>query len=562
MKLVIVLIAVAVFILWSACGLNAEKENASKNGIDSASAAKGRTIFESQCSGCHSFSGDKIGPNLSGIADSTSDEWLHRFIKNPQLMLDAGDKRAKDLVVKYKSVMPAFDQLSVHEVADIISFLKTHRKTAAEADSGYVTNPLPEQIPLSDVVVNIERFAEIPASSTERKKPLARITKLDYVPGTKNLLVADMRGKLYRLENHTASEYLNVASLKPNFVDQPGLGAGLCSFAFHPDFLSNGLFYTAHSETPAGVKADFEYGDPVKVTYQYVLTEWKATNSRARSFTGTSRELFRINMITVQHGIQEISFNPYAKKGDHDYGMLYVCIGDGGAMDDKYTFIAGDPHMPWGTIFRIDPLKHNGKNRQYGIPSDNPFSNGIHGLPEVYAYGFRNPHRISWASLSSCYVANVGEAHIESVYRLKKGMHHGWPIREGAFVIDPSKDVTKLKRMTKTDSGVAINYPIAAYGHSWGYAGNSGGFVYQGKLIPALKDKYVFGDIPSGKLFYFDVNDPIVKEWRVSFHNKVVPLTEICSSKRVDLHFGRDPSNELYILTKADGKIYRMVGGD
>lgn len=50
-----------------------------------------------------------------------------------------------------------------------------------------------------------------------------------------------------------------------------------------------------------------------------------------------------------------------------------------------------------------------------------------------------------------------------------------------------------------------------------------------------------------------------IKEWKVSIDGTVKTLKEVCGNDRVDLHFGRDAKDELYILTKADGKIYKLV---
>ena len=102
--------------------------------------------------------------------------------------------------------------------------------------------------------------------------------------------------------------YMDMAKLKPKFINEPGLATGFGSFAFHPDFAKNGLLYTTHTEAPGSGKADFGYADSIKVTVQWVLTEWKTKNPGAATFSGTSRELFRVNMVTGIHGVQEINF--------------------------------------------------------------------------------------------------------------------------------------------------------------------------------------------------------------------------------------------------------------
>jgi hypothetical protein len=112
-----------------------------------------------------------------------------------------------------------------------------------------------------------------------------------------------------------------------------------------------------------------------------------------------------------------------------------------------------------------------------------------------------------------------------------------------------------------------ITYPVAEFDHDEGKA-ISGGFEYWGNAIPALKGKFLFGDIPSGRLFYLDVADlkqgkmATIKEWKITINGKPETLKAVCGSDRIDLHFGRDMQGELYILTKADGKMYKMAGAE
>ncbi|RZK64283.1 MAG: cytochrome C, partial [Pedobacter sp.] len=162
----------------------------------------------------------------------------------------------------------------------------------------------------------------------------------------------------------------------------------------------------------------------------------------------------------------------------------------------------------WGTILRIDPTARTSKNGNYGIPANNPFANDTNSntLKEIYAYGFRNPHRISWNHSGDALVANIGQGHIESINLLQAGMDYGWPIREGRFSINPGGDLNRLYPVPPDDKQYNITYPIAEYDHDEGTA-ISGGFEYSGKEIPALKGKYVFGDIPTGRVFFINTNE-------------------------------------------------------
>lgn len=297
-----------------------------------------------------------------------------------------------------------------------------------------------------------------------------------------------------------------------------------------------------------------------------MLTEWKATDPNASSFSGTSRELLRVNMVSGIHGVQEIAFDPLLKPGDKDYGLLYVGVGDGGSVEGGYPFLTRGAGRIWGTILRIDPGGKNSANGHYGIPPDNPFVKNLQDKVsgEVYAYGFRNPHRISWTKSGEMLACNIGQTNIESVNLILPGHDYGWPVREGSFLIDPQGDLSRIYPLPANDADFKITYPVAEFDHDEGNA-ISGGFEYQGKEIPKLKGKYLFGDIPSGRLFYIETADikqgkqTPIKEWKLSLNGSPETFRQVLGNSRVDLHFGRDARGELYILTKLDGKLYKLL---
>lgn len=468
--------------------------------------------------------------------------------------------------------MPSFASLQTQEINGIIAFINTHKLTIGKEvkkNGKELSNPIPASIKTSDLVVELQEIVQIPPSSDSGKFPLARISKLDFEPVTGNLFVLDLRGKLYRLQNNQPSVYMNMAKLRPKFINQPGLASGFGSFAFHPDFKKNGLIYTTHSEPARSAKADFSYADSIKVTLQWVVMEWKADDPGATAFSGKGRELFRVDMVSGIHGVQEITFNPLAKRGDEDYGLLYIGIGDGGAVENGYPFLAHSREKVWGTILRINPTATNSLNRHYGIPPGNPFTKskntGVVG--EIYAYGFRNPHRITWTSKGQMLVTNVGHSNIESLNLIEKGHDYGWPVREGTFLLNPYGDLSWVYPLPANDTSYHITYPVVQYDHDEGKA-ISGGYEYTASAIDQLKGKFLFGDIPTGRLFYVNVADikqgsqTTAQEWRFSLNGVQKTFAEICPDKRVDLHFGKDESGDLYILTKSDGKIYKVVSAE
>jgi glucose/arabinose dehydrogenase/cytochrome c2 len=567
MKKVIQVNLVSTFLLLYLYSCNSTDKNPISS--DPAIITKGGKSFNQNCSGCHNFRQDGIGPQLSGITTEASAQWIYHFIKDPKGAIDSGDARARMLFKKYHTVMPSFLAYPDDEINAIIAFLNTHKlteKKSTVADKTALDNPIPDPIKLSDLVVNLQLAAQFPPSSDNGKLPLTRITKFDYQPDNGGNFVVDLRGKLYKLQNGEPVVYMDMAKLRPNFINDPGLATGFGSFAFHPDFARNGLLYTTHTEPAGTAKADFGYADSINVALQWVVTEWKTDRPNAVPFSGKGRELFRVNMVQGIHGVQEIAFNPLAKPGDQDYGLLYICVGDGGCVEKGYTFLAHNVRKIWGTILRIDPSGRNSNNGRYGIPAGNPFAKNqnMGTLKEIYAYGFRNPHRISWSHSGEMLACNIGFSNIESLDIIKPGNDYGWPIREGSFLLNVNGDLNKVHPLPPDDSIYHVTYPVAEYDHDEGKA-ICGGFEYQGLAIPKLKGKYLFGDIPTGRLFYVNMADlkqgsyAPIREWKVAVNGIPKTLAELCGTGRVDLHFGKDNKGELYILTKPDGKIYKLA---
>ncbi|MEJ1239988.1 PQQ-dependent sugar dehydrogenase [Chryseolinea sp. T2] len=530
---------------------------------DTAAIASGEAIFKQDCSACHTFDRDAIGPRLGGVTASATGEWIISFISDPKKMIDSGDERANKLYDRFKTIMPAFSQYDKEKMQQIFAFLKSKEGVAKEEtadDPNALKDPIPEKIAMSDLIAELKLVANIPFSSEE--KPRTRIVKLEVQPGTNNLFVLDQRGKLYTMINGKASVYFDMAAHMPAFINKPGLATGFGSIAFHPEFVANGLMYTTHTEPAGSRPADFGYADSILVTLQWVLTEWKTSNPAQTTFSGEGRELLRINMVTGMHGVQEVTFNPYAKRGGKDYGMLYVGIGDGACVEYNFPELVRH-QLLWGSIIRIDPKGSNSKNGKYGIPADNPFAQKQ--SPEVYAFGFRNPHHITWLRSGTMLASNIGQHEIESYSIIKSGADYGWPIREGSFLHNEKGNINVVYPLAPDDAKAGITYPIIQYDHDEGNA-MSDGFEYLGTAVPLLKGKFLYGDIPKGRLFFSNVNEmtegkqAVIHEFQVSVDGKLTTMEKLCGDGRVDVRIGRDAKGELYIFTKPDGKIYQVTG--
>ncbi|RRB15645.1 cytochrome C [Larkinella knui] len=535
---------------------------------DKAVLTKGQQLFQQNCTACHNFLQKGIGPNLASVTTEVPVDWLRNFIRNAPEVIKSGDARAHELFEEYKQMMPPFTQLSDGDITALTAFIHSKRKVStvdvgSEKLGAVLNDPIPAKIPQSGLRLQLEEVTTAPASA--EKKPLARINKMQVLPGKKNrLFLEDLRGTLYEMEGNSLRVFMDFPKERPNFIHVPGLATGFGSYAFHPDFETNGLMYTTHTEKANAAPADFAYADSIKVTLQWVLTEWKVTDPAAPTFSGTGREMLRINMVSPIHGVQEITFNPLAKLGSADYGMLYIGIGDGGATENGYHFICKDRSRPWGKVLRIDPRGKNSKNGKYGIPAHNPYANDPTALKEIFCQGFRNPNRISWTPDGKMLISDIGQAWSEELNLGVAGADYGWPEREGTFVINYRGRMDRVYALPANDATFKYTYPVAQYDHDEGNA-FSAGFVYSGTAIPALTGKYIFGDIVNGRVFFVE-NDQLqlgkqapIQEFTVQVAGKTATFQELSKSAKTDLRFGLGLNQDFYIYTKADGKIYKIA---
>lgn len=552
------------------CGSSGEKseqENKRKSNYarGEMNIQRGMELFNQYCANCHDFSDEGIGPNLAGITSKVEKEWIVTFIHNPPAVIASGDERAVQLYEKYQQYMPPFPMIDGQDLEDILAFI--HRFSEGEKRNknnrpGGLINPIPEKMAHSNMTLVVEEQFIVPSSS--EIPPHTRINKMEPIPGGR-VMLHDLRGKMYEITNgKELTEYIDLNKELPDFKDNPGKGSGLGSWAFHPEFEKNGIFYTTHSE-PAGTKpADYPLHDSLKVTLQFVLLEWKADDPGSKVFSGSHRELLRVDMLGAVHTFQEVTFNPLARKGTPDYGLLYLGIGDAGAALRGYSILCDNNSTVWGKVLRLDPAGKNGINGQYGIPPDNPFVNTPDALGEVWVSGFRNPHRISWDETGSglMFITNIGEHSMEEVNIGKAGANYGWPFREGTFLFDADANPEFVYPLPEDDEG--YTYPAIQYDHDEGSA-VSGGFVYSGSKIPVLKGKYIFGDISRGMIYYTNVADIVegaqapIYRLDVTMDGKLSDLAEISGHQRVDLRIGKDHEGELYLMTKGNGGVYKIV---
>ncbi|MEM7097329.1 MAG: PQQ-dependent sugar dehydrogenase [Pseudomonadota bacterium] len=461
---------------------------------------------------------------------------------------------------------------------------------AQQTDVGITADPINVQIPMSDLGVAAIEILTLPETQ-DASKPTATIN--DFVlrtngartrvqamsplgDGSGRIAISDLRGVLYiaDADGSNLQVYLDLRSATSDlsmhlFPNE----AGLLGFAFHPQFgeigtAGYGKFYTGYSARADSGKADF-LSDQAQ-SHHSVLREWTAQDHRADRFSGASREVLRVGQFAVSHNIGTLAFNPAAKPGTADFGALYLSFGDGGGAFDPMRN-GQNPLTPLGTLLRINPLAEDGA---YAIPQDNPFV-GVDGyLPEIWLWGIRHAQHFSFAQDGQLFINDIGQNLIEEINIGRAGANYGWPLREGTFVTGQGRVGGYLAALYQNhDLTDGFTYPIAQYDHDDVVNAIGSGYLYEGAAIPALRGKYVFGDLVQGTVYYIDGNardengSAQIRELQLIIDGKIQPLRDVASYAntytpdvpRVDLRLGVDSQGELYLLTKGDGKVRKLV---
>lgn len=544
---------------------------------EEASVAQGKALFTQQCAACHSLAQDGIGPPLGGVTAVLTEGQLAQWIHDPAKVLATGDARAAALLRRYKVPMPPFAYLDDAQLADVVAFIAQQsavQHLAPFAVDTKASSPAPrllEPVKDSGIAVELEDVVQIPR--LPMRTPYKGITLLRPDPREDGVvLICDLMGIIYRVKNRQVSVFLDMRRTFPDFIWDPGVATGLGSFALHPAFVRNGLFYTAHAErfrgTPSINAADIPADVPPGVTppLEWVLTEWRLADPAAAAFAGTHREVLRFVTPTTAHASQEIAFVPVTDAHGPDYGLLYLGIGDGGSVNLKRPDMAGHPRTLLGSIIRIDPAGHNGVNGLYGIPPDNPFAGSpdpkVH--REIWAYGFRNPHRMSWDLTygKRMIAVDIGESNAEEVNLIERGGSYGWGVGllEGTLHIDAKTDAKSVRAATAAELA-PYHLPFGEYDHSDG-AAITGGYVYHGPLA-VLRDKYVFGDIVTGQLFFMNMGasltDHTIYKLTIMRDGVITGVKALGHLDRAHLRIGYDDrTGDLFLMTKGDGMVRRI----
>lgn len=387
-------------------------------------------------------------------------------------------------------------------------------------------------------------------------------------------LVADQVGKVRLLkagggweEGDVLDLTSRLSKINHNSFDERGL---LC-LALHPGFAANRRVFAAYTAPPRPT-APKGYDCTLRVS-EFTI----GAGSPLRIDPASERVVFEVDKPYFNHNGGRIAFGPD--------GMLYISVGDGGGP--KGCDI-GEGHAPEGNgqnlrthlakILRID-VEGSTAPRAYRIPEDNPFANATDALPEIWAYGVRNPWSLSFdrGGTHELFVADIGQMRWEEVNVIHRGANYGWPLREGFEGFNREHpEQAPTGRPDKGLRGEPFAEPIATYKNPSGFRRDpealgisiTGGYVYRGKKIESLQGHYVFGDwsgaqgTPQGRIFIARrPSTPSTSAWQID----TVRINGAGKLFGCVCAFGEDNDGELYVLsngstglTPGRGKVWRL----
>ncbi len=343
--------------------------------------------------------------------------------------------------------------------------------------------------------------------------PVAQATEPVLVatrPGdASTLYIAERGGRLRALRDGALAEQpvLDISSLT-----RAGGERGFLGFAFSPD---GSHLYVDYTDRDGNSNID-EY----------------ALGADGTIDPSTRRQVLFQQQPYPNHNGGEVIFGPD--------GHLYIGFGDGGS--------AGDPQRnglnlgTWlGKILRIDPLANG--DQPYTVPADNPFVGQDGAKPEIWSYALRNPWRFSFdRATKDLWIGDVGQGNIEEVDRATvadgagRGTNFGWSAFEGNV------------RYNDDQSADGVVPPVFQYTHANGNCSVTGGYVYRGAAIPALRGAYLYTDYCGNG----------VRAIVVDASGKPGDAVQLTDQPGSIVSFGEDANGEIYVCSLSGNVVYRI----
>ncbi len=354
-----------------------------------------------------------------------------------------------------------------------------------------------------------------PLTTTTVASGLVSPLDLQAAPGDRDrIFIVEQAGRIRLLKRGSlaGTPFLDI-------VSRVGSGGerGLLGLAFHPRYAENGRFFVNYTDRSGDTH----------------IAEFKASPASSDAADpGTERLLLLVDQPYANHNGGGLAFG--------NDGMLYIGLGDGGS--------GGDPHgnaqslgTHLGKMLRIDV----DGGSPYGVPRDNPFVGRAGALPEIWAYGLRNPWRFAFdRATGDLVIGDVGQNAVEEIdlglASRRGGENYGWNVMEGSRCYRPAAGC----------STAGLTLPISEYTHGDGCS-ITGGVVYRGCRMPGYHGTYFYSDYctPFVRSFRIENGRPVdARDWSSSLGREVASPSS----------YGVDAEGEVYIVDHA-GKVLKIV---
>jgi uncharacterized repeat protein (TIGR03806 family) len=307
--------------------------------------------------------------------------------------------------------------------------------------------------------------------------------------------------------------------------------SGFHGMAFDPSFATNGRLYVSFSTTCDGNVPICD--DPLDLAGNYYPWAeeigYLTSPDGGATFTSYTR-LMHVGRWSQMHYSGSLAFGKD--------GLLYITSGDG--LDDSAVQFVDNL---FGKVLRIDVHGAPAPGKAYGIPATNPFAGGG-GRPEIYAWGLRNPFRMSVdRTTGDIWLGDVGQDSWEEIDRIELGANYGWPCREGKHPAHAWNNTAKCP------SKLGLTEPLIDHAHAAGGGSITGGYVYRGAAIAGFQGTYVYGDFIQKELRGLTLEGGV---WTSAILNGSGPQDGYVS-------FAEDSAGELYSVALFDQKIHKLT---